>query len=370
MLLAHIISGLKAAGRSAVPAAFLLFCVCLGLSFDCEAKSPIQKDGELLRMAVLSRHGVRSPTQEMSTLQNWSSKVWPQWPVGRGRLTQRGALLTAAMWRELAKHLQDAGFAPNEKQISVRADAEQRTMATARAILDGLGFPQLPLPAPAMENVLLFHPVKYGLCRLNAEETKNRILLETDGGHEQLAAKQHAPVELISNIVSPLSEKLCREWGLVYPCCLVDLPDRIDVNPEKVDLPGSLGIASSLAEIFLMEYAQWPRRPAAWGKADAAVIAEILPLHNRVFDLVNRTRAVAAPNGSALLWAIAAELLKEQSVPNREPRLTIFAGHDTNIANVAGLLDLNWHLPGYGKNAIPPAAALIFELRQKENRRI
>ncbi len=40
-------------------------------------------------------------------------------------------------------------------------------------------------------------------------------------------------------------------------------------------------------------------------------------------------------------------------------------GHDTNIANVAGMLDLSWTQPGYQRNQTPPAGALAFELREE-----
>ena len=50
-------------------------------------------DAKLLKMVVLSRHGVRSPTQSSETLESWSRKDWPEWPVKRGELTPRGAKL-------------------------------------------------------------------------------------------------------------------------------------------------------------------------------------------------------------------------------------------------------------------------------------
>ena len=59
-------------------------------------------DAKLLKMVVLSRHGVRSPTQSSETLESWSRKDWPEWPVKRGELTPRGAKLVTAMWEQEA----------------------------------------------------------------------------------------------------------------------------------------------------------------------------------------------------------------------------------------------------------------------------
>src|SRR5262249_17891829 len=38
-------------------------------------------------------------------------------------------------------------------------------------------------------------------------------------------------------------------------------------------------------------------------------------------------------------------------------------GHDTNIANVAGLLGLEWKIGDYPLNDVAPGAALAFEVR-------
>ena len=55
--------------------------------------------------------------------------------------------------------------------------------------------------------------------------------------------------------------------------------------------------------------------------------------------------------------AIRSSLLEEP-----DARVIIYAGHDTNIANTGGLLDLHWDIPEQGHNAIPPGGALLFTL--------
>jgi 4-phytase/acid phosphatase len=42
--------------------------------------------------------------------------------------------------------------------------------------------------------------------------------------------------------------------------------------------------------------------------------------------------------------------------------VTLLAGHDTNIADLAGLLNLHWRVPSYAKDTVPPGSALGFEL--------
>jgi len=43
-------------------------------------------------------------------------------------------------------------------------------------------------------------------------------------------------------------------------------------------------------------------------------------------------------------------------------RLIVIVGHDTNITNIAGMLDLFWLIPGYQRDDTPPGGALVFEL--------
>lgn len=43
-------------------------------------------------------------------------------------------------------------------------------------------------------------------------------------------------------------------------------------------------------------------------------------------------------------------------------KVVVFVGHDTNIANIGGMLGLHWQLPGYAPDEIPPASALVLTL--------
>ena len=46
----------------------------------------------------------------------------------------------------------------------------------------------------------------------------------------------------------------------------------------------------------------------------------------------------------------------------RGPRLTVLVGHDTNITDLGGLLDLHWKVPSYPRDNPPPGGALGFEV--------
>jgi 4-phytase/acid phosphatase len=42
--------------------------------------------------------------------------------------------------------------------------------------------------------------------------------------------------------------------------------------------------------------------------------------------------------------------------------LAILAGHDTNLSNLSGMLDLSWRIPGQAPDDTPPESALVFSL--------
>ena len=47
----------------------------------------------------------------------------------------------------------------------------------------------------------------------------------------------------------------------------------------------------------------------------------------------------------------------------RDAKFVAYVGHDTNIANLAGIMDVTWTQAGYQRNQTPPAGALVFEVR-------
>lgn len=327
--------------------------------------------GELVKMVVLSRHGVRSPTQEAKILQAWTQKPWPQWPVARGDLTPRGAQLIAAMWANMKSSLESRGLLEAREcpKVYVRADVDERTQATARALLHGLA-PHCKLSYEVAQSKIdpLFHPVKAGLYRYDAIIVATDVLARTHGGLDRLLDDFAGPMALLNNITGAPAPFLCARFALTPRCQLTDLPNAISVSADGtgIRIVGSLGIASSMAEIFLLEYAQWPDALPGWGQVDAKILGQLLPIHAKVFDVVNRANAVAWANGSALLRDMSAALLGSHSQKAiNDARLVVYVGHDTNIANVGGLLGLNWHVPGYPANGIPPGGALCLELWRK-----
>ena len=119
------------------------------------------------------------------------------------------------------------------------------------------------------------------------------------------------------------------------------------------DIPRPLATASTLSEVFLLEYAEgMPESDLGWGRLTKDKLIQILELHTAYADLARRTPYLARARGSNLLAHICASL--EQAASGKpvagalgQPgdALAILAGHDTNLSNLSGMLDLRWRVP-------------------------
>lgn len=337
-----------------------------------------EQNGKLLKIVALSRHGVRAPTQDARVLEMWSRKKWPVWPVERGELTPRGAMLITAMWKNLRQKLAAAEILPADQcpaagSVYVRADVEERTRATARAILNGLGEDCHMGFAVSRDKIdPLFHPVRAGLYQFNPIAAATDVLGMTGGGMEKLQEDLEGGMSLISKINGEPAAKLCARFTLTSNCELTDLPNAVSVSADgsNIRLIGGLSVASSLAEIFLLEYGNWPGESAGWGKVDATTLGQILPVHSRIFDIVNRAPVVAWARGSSLLREMTAALFNSHYDPRcNDAKLAVFVGHDTNLANLGSLLGITWQAAGYPMNGIPPGGVLFLELWENNGQR-
>jgi len=100
-------------------------------------------------------------------------------------------------------------------------------------------------------------------------------------------------------------------------------------------------------------------------------IVSMMWLHSLEFELVERTRHLARRQGSALLWQVFETLRQTAERTSRpqdqvppESKLVIYVGHDTNLANIGGMLGVDWQLTTYLRNETPPAGAMAQAVRQ------
>ena len=337
-------------------------------------------EAQLLKGVILCRHGVRSPTMSAEELASWSKKSWPAWPVKRGELTARGSALVFQQWDEMRGHLDALGVKPNE--VFICADAMQRTRATASSIAQALA-PDGNIAPPLSDKEAvtpLFHPVKSGLTVLNKDLAYKDIIADAGGSLAALKQKLSPELAVLAQICGPLPQKSCEKYNLPKDANFLALPSEVSFGADGLSakLTGGIEAASSIAEIFLLEYCQFPDKNSGWGMVNAEVLENILPVHTVIFDTVNRAPAVATAKAGPLAHFMVTTLLSAVadknissvvSVPARASKVCVLVGHDTNIAGVGELLGLTWQLPGFSANEIPPGSALGLFLWQRGDKR-
>ncbi|MDP9267093.1 MAG: histidine-type phosphatase [Acidobacteriota bacterium] len=366
--------------------ALLFLVVCFGLALSLEAQSAPAAPADNLQLeqvVLVSRHGVRSPTNTRPPLAQVAAEPWPTWPVGPGELTPHGqhaATLMGAYYRSAfaqAGLLAPAGC-PRANDLYVWSDVEQRTRLTAQALMDGMypGCGLKPNTKPDLEkDDPLFHPTTTGVCKVDGQTARAAILGRIGGGNSggdftallRAYAEQFARMQSVLKCCAPT---LCAPGSA--SCTLAQVPASISAEGR---LQGPIPIASTATEIFLLEYAQGlPADQVGWGRVDESTLRYLMQLHQLQFELAERTMYPAQRAGSNLLDQVLSTLRAKVSGPKfsqtTAPRAqapaasktVLYVGHDTNIANLGGMLNVDWLLEGYQANETPPDGAIAFEL--------
>ncbi len=308
------------------------------------------------QVVVVMRHGVRPPTKDPAMPAGFASQPWPAWPVAPGWLTPHGAkaigLLGSADARTFkASGLLPARGCPAPGRVAVVADSDQRTIATAQAWTATL----LPGCQVAIDHLAQdvedprFNAIGHGLGRFDPAAVDAAVAQAVGPGGLPAREAQLRPLIVRLNTI------LC---GPATSGCGVDhKPTSIApaTAGQKPKLAGTLDRASTAAQILLLEYAEGkPMADVGWGRASAADVTALSAFHAVEFALLARPRAVAAP-GFAGLAPIVRQGLTGSA------RITMISGHDTTVANLAGLIDAHWQVPGFAADDPAPGGALIIE---------
>ena len=380
------------AARGPIAVAALLVGLVPGGSVFAEAAA---NPGKLVKVVVVSRHGVRAPLNKPEELALWSDKDWPDlvkdWQVSKpGLLTPAGMALAKLMggyYRVLlaSENLLPARACPTADSLFVWADVDPRTLDTAASILEGLagGCRELTVHSLTADVDPLFHPVEARVCAFNRERTEAAVLGRVGGDFGPVQQAFGDTLQTLQGILGCCKPELCKRYRKPESCTLADLGSTLvwkePADPKKENatfsVEGTLGIASTAAEVFLLEYASgFKGEKWGFGRVDEAHMLQTSRLHTLLFETVDRTPYVAKREGSELLNQVARTLLERPGF--RLPRMStntkalFLVGHDTNIANLGGMLNVSWQQPDYQANDTPPAGALVFELRRGSDRRL
>lgn len=364
--------------------ALLVVCACAGA---VPSLAQAQSDEVLQKLVIVSRHGVRTPLPPGSELASWAAQPWPAWNQPPGALTPRGAQLATLMGRYYRDYMGAAGAlpaggCPAAGSTFVYADALERTQATAQALLDGFaancGLGYRTRPNATVDP--LFHPLEAGVCKLDPMLAQTRVLERAGGDLNRVTRDMKPQFDTLQSVLECCKPTLCAAFGRGDACRLPDLPTAMSPQADGsgIALIGALAIASTTAELLLLEYADgMPPSAVGWGRVTPAQLTELQRLHSQQYDLTQRTPYIARRMGSALLSKVAAAVTSARSLgfgvvdpAVRDAKFVAYVGHDSNIWNMAGMMDVSWLQPGYQRNQTPPAGALMFEVRETQDKKL
>lgn len=309
------------------------------------------------RVVLLMRHGVRPPTKSPPMPAGTAAQDWPSWPTQPGWLTPHGGQAIERLGAWDGARLRRLGALPARGcpaagTVKVVADSDQRTIATADNWLRGLA-PACTIPnehKPQDEPDPIFSAIETGLGSYDVAAANRQV--EAAVGPGGMAALDRANAALLRRLDTILCGAHPRgQCGVsAEPSGLV--PATANRRPK---LTGALDRASTAAQILLLEYADGrPLAEVGWGRATPADVAALAAFHALEFNILARPPAIAAAN-LAGITPIIREGLTGQA------KLTMISGHDTNVANLGGLLGVHWSVPGLSRDDPAPGGAIVLE---------
>jgi 4-phytase/acid phosphatase len=342
---------------------------------------------DLLKVIVISRHGIRAPLQTQAELARYSSDAWPAWSAPPGDLTLHGSQTMKALGRFYANYYeQDGLFAGSGcsriNDSFVWSDVDERDIATARSFFEGLA-PNctIPIHTVAKGEVDPYqHPLKAHLGHpdraLALAAVQGRI-----GGDAASVVEANLPAfRTLDRILGGCVAARCpagKGTRKSLYAMAATIQSAEDDDHLIAEASGPLGIASTLSETLQLEYAEGkPMNQVGFGRLSRAGLMQILSLHSLFFDLANETPYIAQVQASNLMNYLRGTLERAATPGAPAPssplasgsataRFVFIAAHDTNIASIAGFLRAEWYVPGAQKNPTLPGGALVFELRRR-----
>lgn len=306
--------------------------------------------GHVFFRVIVFRHGIRSPTTEPQDLAIFANQPWPSWPVAAGQMTSHGLTAMASLGARYRTLFGRSDLLFHRCQLAnvlAIADTVIRDQSSALAFLHGLRpqcQPRFWVRPNGLANALFHFP----------------------------QAQQSSQPE--SKVPPPLYPALAEIQQVLLACAGVPCWQHAREHSRALLWDGqpthdAFKFAARLSENLMLEYAQaMPLQQVGWGRLDQAAIGRLIALHNAYFAATKQSRSSATAAGSNLLAHLSASLIHAshhhpsvEPLTGDYPQVILLFGHDTNLAELAGLLGLNWHHPGQ-PDLYPPGAALHFDL--------
>lgn len=343
------------------------------------AAGAAENQDKLQFAVIVSRHGVRSPTGKLDTLNRYSAQPWPAWNVAPGYLTEHGAQLMTLFGAYDRALLASQGLLAAEgcedaAHIRIVADSDQRTRETGKAMAAGLA-PGCNLPVAALPEGTpdpLFHPLEAGVGAPDRQLAASAILGRIGAQPQALADAYRPQLQKLDGILHGCGKAASADpTSDAQPASIFSVSSTVapGSSDHAAEFRSPISVASTMTENFLLEYTEgMDARNVGWGCVDAETLRGLLQLHVAAEDISGRTPYIARAQASNLLSHLLASL--QQAVVQHAvlgalskpgDRLLILVGHDTNLANLAGALGVSWLIDGR-RDDTPPGGSLVFEL--------
>lgn len=304
----------------------------------------------VLAEVVIMRHGIRAPILPGVSTPPLTKRAWPRWPDSPGQLTRHGRDVVRIMGRYDGAAWRRAGLlppgCPTSGAFDVVADTDQRTLDTARALLDA-AFPRCAVPlasaADAAENP--FRPV------LSPDTV--RLAREAAGA----ALEDFRPDRTVREVSRKLGKVLDNPgWqGLAGP-------GEMSRDGWPV-VRGPLLAAFQVTDTFMMEYEQGMK--PGWGRLAEADVERLLVLNTLYARLTRRPPGVSAPETATIRGMIGTVFARASA---RSRHVTLIVGHDDTLNALAGAFGLHWRAQGVPADMPLPAGGLVFDLLEDGTR--
>jgi 4-phytase/acid phosphatase len=349
-----------------------------------EAHKQAHKGEQLKFVLILSRHGVRPPLVSNAALATYATSPWPSWPVGLGQLTPHGEQAVRATGSYLrAYYTQQGLFAPTgcegAAQIALYADTDQRDLATAADLAASM-FPGCPQPALLAAKPGTLDPL-FRRALLPAQDPAAAMASyrERIGTADALTARFRSELDMVTHVLAPDPAHPAATPVLSVPAAIV--PGNGAVGVAGASVRGPVPTVSTLCEDFFLEYTDGkPMSDVGWGRLSVDDLRRCRNLHAFMFRTAYGDGYVARAEGSNLfshfldtLEAATLEAGAQSPRPSTPlnpngKSFVIVAGHDDNLVEFGGMLNVHWKADGVTDEPTPNSE-FVFELWQSPARR-
>ena len=321
---------------------------------------------ELTQMLVISRHNIRSPLSDKSSiLGQITPHEWFAWTSNSGELSVKGGNLETAMGQFFRKYLESKAlipenWQPEEGEVRFYANSLQRTVATSTFFAAGL----LPVADVSIEyhNALgtvdpLFCPIIRCLTPAFEEQVRAEIDAWGDGeGLVGIGKKLKESFELLEKVIDFKDSDYAKENGLEH----IPTDDIRIVLAEgaEVSMSGGLRTVCSAVDALKLQLYEEPDLAKALFGHDVTEeeLKKICESGDVYQDICEGSKTLATQVMGPMIAEMKSELMTEGR------KFSYLCGHDSTLTALVSALGIKeYELPGSVSCKAPIGAKMVLE---------